>query len=117
MKAWFLLSAIVGSTVISDLLSAFEMKRHGEISSFHPGIVGTLAKKKFLILSVLFMALSFFAFITLMQTADLSFAVPASAASIVLETILAKLVLKEKVGLARWWGVILVSVGVALVAE
>ena len=43
------------------------------------------------------MAVSFFAFIALLSVADLSFAVPATAASYVLETVLAKYLLKEPV--------------------
>ena len=121
MKAWTLLAIVVGCTVMSDLLSSFEMKRHGEIQDFRPGGVGRLlarlATRKFLILSVFFMAISFFAFITLMEAADLSFAVPASAASIVFETILARLILKESVDSRRWWGVCLVAMGVVLLAE
>jgi hypothetical protein len=71
---------------MSDLLSSFEMKRHGEVHDFRPRRLGrllaTLATRKCLILSVCFMAVSFFAFIKLVETADLSFAVPASAAAI-----------------------------------
>ena len=117
MRNWLLLALVVGCTVAGDVLSSFEMKRHGEISRFHPGLLATLARKKFLILSVFFMAISFFAFITLVQTADLSFAVPASAASLVIETILARIVLKEHVTAVRWWGVLLVAAGVVLVAD
>lgn len=121
IRAWLLLAAIVGCTVLSDLLSAFEMKRHGEIVDFHPGRLGRmiamLARKKFLILSVFLMAISFFSFITLVQFTDLSFAVPASAASIIFETFLARLVLKERVDAWRWWGVCLVAAGVVLLAE
>ena len=120
MRIWTLLGLVVGCTVLADLLSAYEMKRHGEIHDFRPSgigrILGVLATKKFLILSVFFMAISFFSFITLMQSADLSFAVPASAASIVIETILARLILKEKVDSWRWWGVCLVAAGVGLLA-
>jgi len=121
MKSWTLLAIVVGCTVMSDLLSSFEMKRQGEIQDFRPSGIGRLlarlATKKFLILSVFFMAISFFAFITLMESADLSFAVPASAASIVVETILARLILKERVDSRRWWGVCLVAMGVVLLAE
>ena len=121
MRAWTLLSIVVGCTVMSDLLSAFEMKRHGEVHDFRPGGIGrtlaTLATKKFVILSIFFMALSFFAFMTLVERADLSFAVPASAASIVFETILARTILKERVDTRRWWGVCLVAMGVVLLAE
>src|SRR5271169_4613960 len=117
MSSWFLVSMVVGATVLGDLLQSIEMKRHGEIDTFHPKglakVFSTLARKKFLILGIFFMAISFFAFITLLETADLSFAVPVSAASLVLETILAKIVLKEHVDTRRWLGACLVACGVA----
>ena len=120
MKAWLLLAVIVGSTVAGDLLQSMEMKRHGEIRDFGPRglarVLKTLAQKKFLILAVFFMAISFFAFMTLMQTADLSFAVPASAGSLVLETLLARLLLGERVDRQRWAGAALVACGVWLLA-
>jgi drug/metabolite transporter (DMT)-like permease len=108
VRSWTLLGLIVGSTVVGDLLQSFEMKRHGEITEFHPRGLGrlfaTLARKKFLILAVVFMAISFFAFMTLLESADLSFAVPASAATLVFETFLARFVLKERVDSWRWAG-------------
>ena len=121
MKAWILVGLIVGSTVAGDLLQSLEMKRHGEIHDFHPRglgeLLGTLARKKFLILAVFFMAVAFFAFMTLLETADLSFAVPVSAASLVVETILARIVLKERVDSRRWLGACLVAFGVVLLAR
>jgi drug/metabolite transporter (DMT)-like permease len=121
MNSWVLVSTVVGSTVLGDLLQSFEMKRHGEIQNFHPRgiaqLLATLARKKFLILAIFFMAISFFAFMTLLETADLSFAVPVSAASLVLETILAKLILKERVDARRWAGALLVLGGVVLLAQ
>jgi hypothetical protein len=52
-----------------------------------------LARNRYIILSVAAAALSFFAFLRLVSIADLSFSVPATAASFVLETILSGL----------WW--------------
>jgi drug/metabolite transporter (DMT)-like permease len=119
-KQWLLVAAIVGATAASDLLQSHEMKRHGEIQEFHPGRLGGLlaglARRINLVLSIVFMAVSFFAFLTLLSIADLSFAVPATAFSFVVETFLAKYVLKEQVGAARWAGVGLVACGVALLA-
>jgi drug/metabolite transporter (DMT)-like permease len=121
VRAWILLSVIVGSTVMGDLLQSLEMKRHGEIRDFHPRGIGrllaTLARKKYLILGIAFMAASFFAFMTLLESTDLSFAVPASAATLVFETILARMVLKERVDFQRWMGACLVACGVALLAQ
>ena len=115
MKAWLLLSIVVGATVVSDLLQSFEMKRQGEVRTAAT-FLASVFQKKLLILSVLSMAVSFFSFMALVQIADLSFAVPASAASVVLETILASVILKERVDRRRWMGVACVACGVYLLA-
>ncbi len=122
MRAWLLVGVIVAGTVAGDTLQSFEMKRHGEIRFRETGLSGlgkiaaSLALKKYLILSIVCMAISFFAFMDLLSQADLSFAVPASAASFVFETILARWVLRERVDAKRWVGAALVAGGVALLA-
>jgi drug/metabolite transporter (DMT)-like permease len=117
---WLLVFIIVGSTVLADVLQSIEMKRHGEVQDFRPGklrgLLAGLARRSFLILAVFFMAISFFAFMKLLTFADLSFAVPVTAASFVLETAAAKLLLKEVVDGRRWGAVGLVACGVALMA-
>ena len=120
MMKWLLVAVIVTATVLSDLLQSREMKRRGEVRDFRPGPMGrmlaSLAKRRLLILSILFMAISFFAFARLLSIADLSFAVPATAATYVVETLLAKLVLKEQVTLLRWTGAGVIACGVVLLA-
>ena len=120
MKAWLLVGVIVAATVLSDILQSREMKRHGEIDDFRPSRLGrvlaALARRRGLALAIVCQAVSFFAFLALLSVADLSFAVPATALSYVLETILAKYVLKERISLARWAGAGLVACGVALLA-
>jgi len=115
MKAWLLLGVVVAATVAGDLLQSYEMKRQGEVTEAG-AFLATLAHKKLLILAVFSMAISFFAFMALIQIADLSFAVPASAASVVLDTLLARLVLKEQVDFRRWSGAACVACGVYLLA-
>jgi drug/metabolite transporter (DMT)-like permease len=68
------------------------------------------------IASVAAMAVSFFAYLGLLTISDLSFAVPATAVTYVLETLLAKYILKEHVTRLRWAGAALVICGVALVS-
>jgi transporter family protein len=118
--AWLYVAIIVVSTVASDLLQSWEMKRQGEVTDFGLGGIGALLKllltKAPLIGSIVFLAISFYAFLALLAVADLSFAVPATALSLVAETILARLVLKERVTSARWGGTVLVALGVALLA-
>lgn len=120
MTAWLYVALIVSATAAADVLQSREMKNHGQISGSGPSALArtlaALVRRVYLILAVCFMAVSFFAFLKLLEVADLSFAVPATAASYVLETLLARFVLKEQVGRRRWAGTLLVAAGVALLA-
>ena len=115
---WLLVSAIVVATVLGDLLQSHEMKRAGEQSVSARGfarLIQEIARRRLLFAGVSCNAVSFFAFMALVQTEPLSFAVPASAASYVLETILAKLVLHEHISVRRAAGALAVLAGVVLV--
>ena len=117
---WILLGVVVAGTALTDLLQSHGLKRAGEQSVNARGLVRlfkTIIARPALILSVVCMAISFFAFMALLQAAPLSFAVPASAASFILETVLAKLVLKEEIGPRRTAGALLVLGGVVLLAR
>lgn len=120
MTQWLLVAVIVTSTTVSDVLQSREMKRHGEISEFRPGrwgrIMAGALQRRYLILSIIFMALSFFAFLRLLSIADLSFAVPATAASYITETLLARFLLKEELNWKRWAGTGLVAFGVVMLS-
>jgi drug/metabolite transporter (DMT)-like permease len=118
---WAMVGAIVGCTALADLLQSFEMKRATvAVEDLRPNRLGRmlarLARRRFLIVAVFLMAISFFAFMKLLSLADLSFAVPITAASVVIETVLARVVLKESVTTLRWAGACFVASGVALLA-
>jgi len=112
---WLLVSAMVLATVASDLLQSWAGKRQGAVTSL--GRLGALLRQWPILLAVVCMAVSFFSFLELLKIADLSFAVPVSAATIVLETLLARLLLREPVGPRRWTGTALVAAGVFLLAR
>lgn len=115
----FLLIAIVviGSTV-GDLLCSAGMKRQGEIVDYSAGgivrLCGDVVRNPFILAGIPAMAISFFALIALISTTPLSFAVPVTASSYILEVALAKYLLKEEVHWRRWVGAALVTVGIAL---
>ncbi len=114
---WAMVTLMVSATVMSDVLQSFEMKRAGEQTVGARGLMRILkliASRRYLILAVLCLALSFFSFMALVQKEPLSFVVPASAASFILETVLAKVALKERVGIRRAAGALLVLGGVVL---
>ena len=96
------------------------MKRAGEQSVGARGLarlLKTIARRRYLILSIVCLAFSFFAFMALVQAEPLSFAVPASASSFILETVLAKILLKEQIGGRRAAGCLLVLCGVVLLGK
>ena len=115
---WMLVAIIVACTTVGEVLQAKGMREQGEIDDFRPGALGlvlaAMVRNRVIIASVGCMAVSFFAFMTLLSVADVSFAVPATAASYVLETILAKFMLGESISGRRWLGALLVACGVAL---
>ena len=114
---WILVTVMVVATALSDLLQSYEMKRAGAQSVGARGVgrlLRMIVERRYLLLSVVCLAFSFFAFMALVQTAPLSFAVPASASSFILETVLAKVLLKEQIGARRAAGSLLVLCGVVL---
>jgi len=119
---WILLSVVVVTAVLGDLLQSHEMKAEASESG-HPSGISTvsafraIANRKLLVLSITFMAISFFAFLALVQREPVSFAVPASAGTFVFETFLARWVLHEHIDLRRAAGTLLVLGGIVLLAR
>ena len=117
---WFLVSLVVVATAFGDVFQTLGMRYHGEIRDFRPGALGRMLaavfRSRWILISIAFFAVSFFAFLALVSVAELSFAVPATAAAYALETALASLVLKETIGPQRWAGAALVTLGVVLIS-
>ncbi len=112
-----LVTLVVVPGAIGDLLNSAGMKRHGEITDWSP--LGLLRLSRdllhnfYIMASIPAMAISFFALMALLSASDLSFAVPITASSYILETALAKYYLKERVDWRRWVGTTLVAIGIA----
>jgi uncharacterized membrane protein len=117
---WLLIALTVIPGTAADLLNTVGMKRNGEVCDFRPSsilrLIVSLVRNPYVAIGVPAMAVSFFALMALLSVANLSVAVPATAFSYVLETVLAKYILKEQIGWQRWVGASLVGCGVLLVA-
>lgn len=115
---WLLVGIIVVCTTLGDVLNTAGMKRQGEIEQFGARSVGRMLlgifHNPFVLAGVLAMGVAFFALISLLTIANVSFAIPATSLSYVLETFLAKHVLREDVNRRRWLAATLVACGVAL---
>jgi drug/metabolite transporter (DMT)-like permease len=115
---WILVIIIVVCNAGGDLLNSKGMKRHGEVHDFRPGGIARLVRKLVrnfhVVAGIVLMAIAFFALISLLSIADLSFAVPATASSYIIETVLAKYVLREHISGLRWLGAAFVAIGVSI---
>lgn len=111
---------VVVPGAVGDLLNSAGMKRQGEIKDWSPiallRLCRDLLHNVYILTSIPAMAISFFALMALLSVSQLSFAVPITASSYILETILAKYYLKERVDWRRWVGTTLVAIGVALLS-
>jgi drug/metabolite transporter (DMT)-like permease len=117
---WILVAIIVLCNTAGDVLNTAGMKRHGEVEYFTPHAITRLlyhlAQNRLVIAGLAAMAISFASLVMLLSIAPVSFAIPATAAGFLLETIFAKIVLKEHVTWKRWIGATLVALGVALLS-
>ena len=117
---WLLVALIVACNTVGDVLNTHGLKQHGEVHDFRPSgirrLVAALMRNRYVAGGIAASAVSFFALLTLLSIANLSFAIPATAASYLLETVLAKFILKEHITWKRWAGASLVAGGVALLA-
>jgi drug/metabolite transporter (DMT)-like permease len=100
----------------TECRSCQERDRKSELSiKRFARLLHVIAQRRLLILGIACNAVSFFFLMALVQTEPLSFALPASSASFVLETLLAKFVLHERLGPRRTAGALAVLAGVVLV--
>jgi bacterial/archaeal transporter family protein len=115
---WILVGIIAICNTLGDVLNTAGMKRQGEVEdltlrSFFR-MIARILRNPLVLAGMGALAVSFFALLSLLSIANVSFAVPAGAISYLLETLLAKYVLKEDVRLRRWAAAILVAGGVVL---
>ncbi|HWH56287.1 MAG TPA: EamA family transporter [Terriglobales bacterium] len=115
---WILVGIIAICNTLGDVLNTAGMKRQGEVEDLRPRslfwMVRRAAVNPYVIAGIAAMAVSFFALLSLLSIANVSFAVPATAASYLLETLLAKYILGEDVRSRRWAAATLVAMGVVL---
>src|SRR5215468_3575045 len=120
MRVLIALAVLVLGSTGGEIAITHGMKNTGEPVRLRPRallqFLGRAARSGWFWASVPLMALSFYSLLILLSWEPISLVIPASALSYVVGTFGAKYVLGEDVSMARWAGVVLVCLGVALVA-
>jgi undecaprenyl phosphate-alpha-L-ara4N flippase subunit ArnE len=101
---------------IGEIALSKGMKASARESSGLVAVASAALRSPWLWLGVGLLVVHLGLYLAVLSEADLSFALPLTAASYPLGALLAKVVLHEEIGLARWAGTALITVGVAVVA-
>lgn len=120
MTHLFMLMAVVLAGAAGDVCVARAMKRVGELASFRFAALmrfgGRAALNGYLWLGILWKAVAFFCLLALLERAELSWVVPATAISFVVELAAARFFLHESVNAIRWAGALCIGAGVAIIS-
>ncbi len=115
-----LLTGVVIAGAAGDVSVARAMRAVGEVSRFHPAallaVAGRAGRQAYLWLGILWKAVAFFCLLALLERAELSWVVPATAVSFIVEIFAAKYFLREQVNATRWAGAVCIGLGVALIS-
>jgi drug/metabolite transporter (DMT)-like permease len=121
VKTVCVLVLMVVAGAIGDVLLSKGMKQVGEVTSAHPVALVRVGLRAlgnpFVVAGIVGLAIYFFSFSALLSWANVSLVVPISALSFLLTAFLAQIALGEHVSAQRWWGTLLIVVGVMLVAR
>ena len=113
----FFLVMVAGTA--GELCMARAMRTVGEVTDFRPSALLRVAWRATRVMwtwiGLGLMTLAFFSLLEVLSIENVSFVVPVTALSYVVGTLGGRLFLREKVSPARWAGVLLVCLGVALV--
>jgi len=119
MRTAFFVAIVVLASTFGEIAITHAMKIIGEVHRFTPrailSVMGRAFRQSWMWVGFALMVLSFFALLALLSWEDVSFVIPATAASYAVGALGAKFLLRENVCRTRWVGVLLVSIGVALV--
>lgn len=116
-RRYLVLAGVSIFAVTGDSLVSRGMKQAGSVSLHDlPSIVLVVFRPE-IALGIFFLLAFFACYTSALSWADLTYVLPATSISFILLTLVAKFVLHENVSLARWLGVLLISIGVGVVTQ
>src|SRR2546428_11315363 len=118
MRTALILGFVVLTGTCGEISLTHAMKQTGEVQHFSPAAISMVLlrslRQVWLWIAVGLMALSFYAFLTMLSWYPVSFVVPATSLAYVAGALGAKFLLRERLSATRWAGVAGISFAVAL---
>src|SRR5215469_1646311 len=118
MRTALILAFVVLTGTSGEISLTHAMKQIGEVEHFSPAAISNVLlrslRQTWLWIAVALMAVSFYAFLTMLSWYPVSFVVPATSLAYVAGAFGAKFLLRERLSVVRWAGVAFICLGVAL---
>ena len=114
---YLVLVGVAVFAVTGDSLVSRGMKQLGGVSLHHLAGIILVVFRPEIALGVLFLLAFFACYMAALSWADLTYVLPTTSISFILLTLVAKFMLHENVSLARWLGVVMISIGVGFVTQ
>jgi drug/metabolite transporter (DMT)-like permease len=115
-----LVGVIVVCFSFGDIALARGMKQAGEVSSLRLAVLdevgGRAIRSPLVLLGGALQIAAFVTYLVALSRRDLSYVFPLTAASDIVTTVAARYMLHERVTPTRWAGVVIVSIGIALIS-
>ena len=120
MTTALLVAVIVLCFSFGDIALTRGMKQAGEVSSLRLAVLdevgGRAIRSPFVLLGGALQVVAFVTYLVALSRRDLSYVFPLTATSDIVTTVAARYVLRERVTPTRWAGVVIVSIGIALIS-
>lgn len=116
-RKYLVLAAIVLFGSCGDICLSYAMKKAGPLDATNIGQIVGFVFTPWVALGILLLIGFFASYMAALSWADLTYVLPAASLGYVLLALMAQFILHEQVTATRWAGVILVSLGVAVVTR
>ena len=116
-RKYLVLAAIVLFGSCGDVCLSYAMKKAGPASATNIGQLIGFVFTPWVALGILLLIGFFASYMAALSWADLTFVLPAASLSYVILALMARFLLHEQVTVTRWAGILLVSLGVAVVTQ
>src|SRR6201993_1599234 len=116
-RQYMILGLVALSAPLGDTCLSRGMTYLPPISLTHPGALLAAVFTPWIAAGIALLIGFFASYLTALSWADLTFVLPATAFGNVIVALLSKFWLHEPISLARWAGIVLITIGVGFVAQ
>ncbi len=115
-RRYMILLAVMLTASLGDTFLSIGMRQVGPVSVHHLSTLLVCLRVPWISMGIVLLTGFFACYLTALSWADLTFVLPATSFGYVIIALLSKFWLHETIEPARWFGILLITVGVGFVA-